>query len=384
MIMDCHAPILHLIATGFFGGPEKQILSHVRALRAAGIDGRIGSFEENGRPELLKLAEDAGIPTLFVPSGNPMVQYLALADTLGNEGIQALCTHGFKANVLGYFASRRACIPHLAFVRGWTAETPKVRLYEMLDRWVLRRTQHVACVSRPQAEYLLPRRRNLPAPWLVPNAVLAPPHATFTNDEDQDVQALNLPENTFIFGAIGRLSQEKGHADLVDALAILLRNEQEIFFHLVVLGEGRERAALETHAQALRVQDRIHFVGFRRNVLVWLKHMDCLVQPSHTEGTPNSVLEAMFAGTPVIATAVGGVPDLIEDNRSGLLVPSHAPQALAQAMLRLAQSATLREQLIQSAYQRAQEFSPEAQLERFLAVYQTVFQLQSHGTEVPV
>ncbi|HEX4020239.1 MAG TPA: glycosyltransferase [Acidobacteriaceae bacterium] len=380
--MDADAPILHLIASGFYGGPEKQILCHVRMLRASGIDGRIGSFEENGKPELLKFAERANIPTIYIPQAGPFGEYQTLVHELRRNNVAALCTHGFNANVLGYFACKRTGITHIAFVRGWTAETPKVRFYEMLDRWILRRTRHVVCVARPQAEFLMQHRIHLPAPHFVPNAALPPPHdASVTSSMDPHDEP-SLPPNAFVLGAIGRLSVEKGHADLLDAVALLTQTTPEISFHLLLLGEGREHAALKQRAIDADIHDRVHFLGFRRDVHAWLKRMDCLVQPSYTEGTPNSILEAMLAGTPIISTSVGGVPDLIEHGRSGLLVSPHAPAELAQAIRQLAISTSLRREISASATARLQAFSPEAHFQKMMAVYQEALDLRVVSSEV--
>lgn len=380
--MDADAPMLHLIASGFYGGPEKQILYHVRMLRAAGIDGRIGSFEENGKPELLKFAERANIPTIYIPQAGPFGEYQTLVRELRKHNIAVLCTHGFNANVLGYFACKRVGIAHIAFVRGWTAETQRVRFYEMLDRWVLRRTRHVVCVARPQAEFLAQHRTHLPAPHFVPNAALPPPHDALAASSKSHHDEPSLPPNAFVLGAIGRLSVEKGHADLLDAVALLTQSMPEISFHLLLLGEGREHAALKQRALNANIHDRVHFLGFRCDVHAWLKRMDCLVQPSYTEGTPNSILEAMLAGTPIIATSVGGVPDVIEHGQSGLLVSPHAPAELAQAIQQLAVSTILRKKISEHATVRLQEFSPEAHFQKMMAVYQEALDLQVVSSEV--
>jgi glycosyltransferase involved in cell wall biosynthesis len=371
--MDKNIQILHLIASAFYGGPEKQILTHVRQLRGYGINACICSFEENGQPELLKRAQYDKIPTYLVKKANLINQSIQLKTILRENNIQALCTHGFKANVIGYILSKIIPLTQLAFVRGWTAETIKVRFYEVLDRWVLTRIAHVICVARPQAQYLIRRRDGLNPPIILPNAALRPENDPINIQHTSDLPMNMLPNNAFILGSIGRLSSEKGHADLIDAMIWLTRNVPNNNFHCVILGDGRETGQLQKLASASGINHRVHFYGFRRDISSYMEHFGCLVQPSHTEGSPNSILEAMLAGVPIVATSVGGVPDIIEHGISGLLIPPHNPVALAQSILELSSSNLLCRRLSNGAILRSKEFSPEAHFHRMMKVYNTVF-----------
>ncbi|MGC9291341.1 MAG: glycosyltransferase [Acidobacteriaceae bacterium] len=371
--MDKNTKVLHLIASGFYGGPEKQILTHVRSLRESGINACICSFEENGQPELLKRAQYDGIPTYLVKKANIINQSIQLKTILHENNIQALCTHGFKANVIGYILSHIIPLAQLAFVRGWTAETTKVRFYEVLDRWVLTRIAHVVCVARPQAQYLKRRRDGLNPPIVLPNAALRPENDPINVQNTSDVLIDVIPNNAFILGSVGRLSIEKGHADLIEAMIWLNRNVPNNSFHCVILGDGRETSQLQKQASASGISHRVHFYGFRRDISPYMEHFNCLVQPSHTEGTPNSILEAMLVGVPIVATSVGGVPDIIEHGLSGLLIPPHNPVALAQSILQLASSGLLCRRLSNGAILRSKEFSPETHFHRMMEIYNTVF-----------
>jgi sugar transferase (PEP-CTERM/EpsH1 system associated) len=175
---------------------------------------------------------------------------------------------------------------------------------------------------------------------------------------------LGLPDDGPIIGAISRLDPVKGVDFLIRALA------QVNGATLVVVGDGPERAALEALAGDLGVADRIHWAGHRRDVPHLLPAFDLLAQPSLHEGLPNTVLEAMACGLPVVATAVGGTPEVIVDGLTGLLVPPRDADALAQAMVTLLSNADLRRTMGRAGRERvAQRFTAERMVEQTQRLY---------------
>jgi glycosyltransferase involved in cell wall biosynthesis len=134
-----------------------------------------------------------------------------------------------------------------------------------------------------------------------------------------------------VLASIGRLSLEKGHADLLDALAKVAASGHR--FSVVIAGDGPERRVLEERARALGIADLIHFLGYVDRPQLVLEETDLMVLPSHTEGLPNAALEALAMGVPVLATAVGGTPEVITDGETGRLVPARAPEALAREVV---------------------------------------------------
>lgn len=365
--------VLHLIASNFIGGPEKQILHHALDLRGSDYEMAVGSFRDLPRtPEILREAERIGLPTFCLSGGVRLRPIAELAAILRRGPADVLCTHGYKANVIGHFAAQAAGVPHVPIVRGWTAETWRVSLYERLERRILARSRWVGCVSARQAEELTRLRGDRPAPFVIRNAML-PPFAQAVKSWPVTRVGLRIPPLAFVFGAVGRLSAEKGHRFLIDAF----RKVSEAYSgprtpHLILLGAGREQAALEEQARGL--EKRVHFAGFRENPADWMRLFDCMVLPSLTEGTPNAVLEAMALQVPVIASSVGGVPDLIADERNGLLVPPGDAGALAAAMNRVLRAPQLCRRFMQGAADVSEEYSPTARREKFLAVYATVLE----------
>ncbi|HZC43222.1 MAG TPA: glycosyltransferase, partial [Acidobacteriaceae bacterium] len=167
--------VLHLIGSNLVGGPEKQILHHAQDMQDTDYQLSIGSFHDLKEwPEILAAAEERNIPTLCLPGGVRPDLVHRLAQMLQQRKGSLLCTHGFKANVVGYLASRRTGTAHIAFVRGFTAENRRIRFYEMLERQALKRADRVVCVSEKQAQQIAPTRGNRHAPIVVKNAMLLP------------------------------------------------------------------------------------------------------------------------------------------------------------------------------------------------------------------
>lgn len=179
----------------------------------------------------------------------------------------------------------------------------------------------------------------------------------------------NAPE-LFVFGTVGRLQAVKDQIGLLRAFALLLKSSSSERARLMIVGDGPLRADLEAIAKAEGISEQVWFVGERSDVANTMRAMNCFVLPSLAEGISNTVLEAMASGLPVIATRVGGNPELV-DVKSGKLVPPSMPQALAQAM-----ADYLREPEQAIAAGRAgrarieAEFSLDAMVEKYDALYQ--------------
>jgi glycosyltransferase involved in cell wall biosynthesis len=173
-----------------------------------------------------------------------------------------------------------------------------------------------------------------------------------------------------------RLEEQKGHRVLLDALAILRRRNRD--FVVALAGEGSLRPELERRAVELSLANRVHFVGQIEEVGPLLAAADACVLPSLWEGLPLGLLEAMARGCPVVASAVGGVPEAVEDGIEGRLVPAGEPEALASALDELANDPALAETLGGNAARRVrQSFTWERVVEAFEAVYDEVLGLAS-------
>jgi glycogen synthase len=177
---------------------------------------------------------------------------------------------------------------------------------------------------------------------------------------------------------VGRLAPQKGVSTLVAAAGLLKHPGAQV----LLVGDGPERKALEKEAKRIRVGDRFHFVGFvaHERLPAAMAHADLLVLPSIYEELGTVLLEAMQAALPIVASNIGGIPDVIEDGVNGLLVSPGEPEALARAIDRLLADRDLARRLSEGAQERAKDYDWEVLAERVLRVYQGV----STGRLAPV
>lgn len=328
--------LVHLTASSFFGGPERQMLGLAEALPAA-VRTTVVSFAEGGRSAaFLAEAESRGIPTVGLRHDFPKLPATIreLTGVLRAADADVLLCHGYKAALLGRVAARRVGIPAVAVSRGWTAEDRRVRLYEWLDRRHLPRMDHVVCVSDGQADKVRRWCRVRPDRLSVIRNAARLDVAAVASTEARAKLLGFVPANVSrVVVAAGRLSPEKGFGVLVEAAAAVSRADPGV--GVVLFGEGTLRPVLERRVRELDLTDRFVLPGFRDDLDELLPAADVAVLPSFTEGLPNVALEASAAGVPVVATAVGGTPEVVADGRTGYLVPPGDPAALAARVIEL-------------------------------------------------
>ena len=322
--------LVHLTASTFFGGPERQMLGLAKAMPET-VHTTFASFPEGGRSgAFLSEVRAAGFPAVALASDFPRVRATLreLTDLLRDTQCDVLLCHGYKADVLGRIAARRAGIPAVAVSRGWTGESRKVKLYEWLDRRHLRFLDHVVCVSEGQAAKVR-RWCGVREPRLSVIRNSARLAAFETRDPGARERLLAFfprPVSRIVLAA-GRLSPEKGFGVLVEAAAEVCRDDSAA--GVVVFGEGALRQELEARVAELGLTGRVVLPGFRSDLDSLIGAADVVVLPSFTEGLPNVALEASAAGVPVVATAVGGIPEVVQDGTTGFLVPPGQPAAIA-------------------------------------------------------
>ncbi|NLV15450.1 glycosyltransferase [Haloarcula argentinensis] len=189
-----------------------------------------------------------------------------------------------------------------------------------------------------------------------------------TTDSAELRSELDIPTDTTVVGTVGRLVERKGHFDLLDAWPTIVSEIPDA--HLVFVGDGPDREQLTERVNSLGCADSVHFLGTRQDVPALLGAMDLFVFPSHYEGLPGAVIEAMAAELPIVATPVDGTSDLLENYRTGLFVDVQAPDEIAWATIRLYQHQSLAEKLGTAAGQRAaSEFTTESMVDGFEQMY---------------
>ncbi|MEJ2636637.1 MAG: glycosyltransferase [Calditrichia bacterium] len=376
---------MHLIATNFYGGPEKQIVEHLKLLKKhLSYTGILGTFlEGNHHNEILGRAQEAGIKSYGIPMSGPM-DFRALFELIRivrREEIDLLCAHHYKSVVLGWLAARKTGIPVLNYSRGFTAENRKIAFYEWLERRFVRQMDGIISVSEGQKRRLESLGINHPNHWVVHNGVNLPQNGAAENVDLRQgfFRKFDIPEKGLVSVSVGRLSPEKGHKYLLEAIALTNFRENNTYY--LFCGDGPCRPALEAQAQRLDITDYCRFAGFRRDMTDIYRGIDFLVLPSLTEGLPNAVLEAFSFRKPVIATRVGGVPEVVTDGKSGFIVPKAEPPALAEAIEKMIGSQGLREEMGQFGKYRVKTcFSFEQQTRELCRIYNIY--LQKQKTEI--
>ncbi|MGH7560647.1 MAG: glycosyltransferase [Gemmatimonadales bacterium] len=245
--------------------------------------------------------------------------------------------------------------------------SPEPRLRAMAERWYSRHTDRIVAVSSPLSSYLQEFLRLPVAPMVIPNGINL---AKFNSGNDLERahlrSAWGLKAGDQLAVAVGRLAPVKNHATMLSALAEASSTAPGL--HLLLLGEGALEPELRRQAETLGVTGRVHFAGFRDDVAACLAAADFWVSASRTEGLPLALLEAMAAGLPIVATAVGGVPETL--GGAGVLVTSAGSAELARAMAALATDPARRRDLGRRSLERVQGYSLEAMVRRYRTVYE--------------
>ena len=369
--------VAHLIATNFYGGPEKQILTHALALNPKIARLTLISFDDGHPNELYELAQQKNVPAILLPACSPFDPRMIgkLTAVLKEKQVDVLCAHGYKANIIGRMGSWMCQIPLLAVSRGWTAENPRIRFYEMLDRLFLRMADHIVAVSAGQQAKLKKRAIGLNKTSMIHNAIDI--EATSTVECPENLRALlGIPTGAIIVASAGRLSPEKNQKIMIELASRLCSQHPDLYF--VIFGEGALREELSQAIGRAHLENRFFLPGFRRDVQSLMKQIDVFMLPSFTEGLPNVVLEAYAHSKPVVASAVGGTPEVVDHDHSGFLTEPQDIEAMHAALKALIENPALRQTMGSAGHRQiADKFGFPAQTEQYELLYKKLARRRS-------
>lgn len=326
--------ILELRDTDEIGGPGKTILESARAMDPDRFRVHVGVFRtsrEGVDTPFTVAAREFGLPVHAIYGHNQYDPRLILrtAGLIRRLGIDIVHAHEVKSDVIALLASGLHRVPLVTTLHGWIGNSPRQRALIAVDKRVVAAFDLVIAVSGLIAEEA--RDAGVPAHRvrLLSNAIVLDRYRRSAPSGDLGLM-IGRPLRGPVLTTIGRLSAEKGHADLIDALGLLAA--RGVHAETVIVGDGPERQALESQVDTLGLKEWVHFTGYLDRPQTVLNESSLLVLPSHTEGMPNVALEALAMGVPVLATRVGGTPEVIIDGDTGRLVPPRDPGSMAAAI----------------------------------------------------
>ncbi len=325
--------VLHLIASPKIGGAEKLLLTVADNIDAERFDVSIAVFIDSRKKHNAFFDEAKGCKVRLYPVDikgpydvRQLIQIYRIIATFKPDVIH---THGYKTNILGFLMARCFMIPIIATVHGWLHSTRRTtQLYNRVNLFLLRRFDQVIAVSCQIETVLLQLNVSTSRLITLRNVPAAPKR--FEINTAALVERFSLDPKARYVGFVGRLEPVKGGEFLISAAVKVLERYPNVQF--LIAGEGSELSRLEAMVAEVGLSRRVRFLGFLARPGDIFQLLDLYVLPSLDEGIPLSLLEAMAAEVPVVASSVGGVPEVIEDGINGLLVPPGETELLAEAI----------------------------------------------------
>jgi glycosyltransferase involved in cell wall biosynthesis len=341
--------ITRIVARLNVGGPAVHIINLMAGLDPDRFENRLIA----GRPgpdegDMGYLATQKGIEPLIIPELGRELSLLGdlrttleLARILRRDQPHIVETHTAKAGAVGRLAARLAGVPLIIHVfHGHVFHSYfgslKTQIFINVERALARITDRIITISPAQRRDIVDVYRIAPPDraLTVPLGLdLGPFRAARQTCHGRFRARLGVPTETLLVGFVGRLTTVKNPSLFVEAAGRVVQQLPQARF--VFVGDGELRRALEEQAEALGLAGRIFFPGWQVDMPAVYADLDLLALTSLNEGTPVTVIEALATGTPVAATAVGGVPDVLEDQETGVLVPSGDAETMARAILKL-------------------------------------------------
>lgn len=362
--------VLIIIAAAAIGGPGKGIFQFLESAPQDEFDyllcnfylrnkviGQFVTEARRKRQNMILLKQRFTIDPLML---------LQAREVVLKNNINIVQTHGYKPGVIGLFISKLYRIPWIGFAHGYIEISKRLRFYSKLDKLILRYADRVVAVSNSMKDLLKEAGVKEDKIKIIYNAIdQADARPTANAESIRDCYGI---KNTHkVIGVVGRLSQEKGQIVFLKAFRKAVNILPEV--KALIVGDGPDRKILEKYCRDNGLEDKVIFTGYQENVANLYQIFDIMVLPSFTEGLPNAVLEAMLFGVPVIATSVGGVPEIINDS-NGILVPPNNYDAIADRMIEFLKNDELRESIglkgRESLYPR---FSPSYRASQIMDVY---------------
>ena len=365
--------VAHLLHTVAYGGPETILINWIRAQNRDDFEVHLLCFADpNGteRP-FVEAAKRAGLELHFLPwnrlkpvfrSARELSAYLR-----GNE-IDILHCYNTYAELVGVIAKRSTGVKLITTKWMWGKLDWKRAILQRLERRMMRSFDRVTAQSEFAARLTAQNSIGAQNVDVLISGLDQPLHRYTASQRIAARAELGASTETFVLLHLARFYPEKAHDVLIRSFKIIV--EQEPHAMLWLTGVGPLRESIEELVRELNLEQSVRFLGFRSDLDRLLPLVDAQIHSSNIEGIPLALCSGLLSGLPVVATAVGGVPEIVEDGVSGLLAPPNDPEALAQAAIRVIRDGALRQRLGARAQSFMQKnYSLQAAVHRLETLY---------------
>lgn len=372
--------VMHFRTSQGLFGAERVILGLLKSADSADFDVGItllageDGLNRNFRDEIQK--GKYNLTEFHLKHRLDLTGIKGLRDFVRDQQLDVVHCHDFKSNFYGLAATLNTRVKRITSFHGSTRDSLLLRIYLAFDEYFTIRFFHrIIVVSEHLKDELKARLINPKRTALVPNGI----DSAFFEADPKDFSRppeLGLPPDAWTLGIVGRLLPDKGHEHLFEALA-LLKDEFPALYVLVV-GDGPRAQALKMLRDRMQLGHRIIFAGIRRDMKKIYQALTLFVMPSFREGLPMALLEAMLAGVPVIASGVGGIPNLLGGGERGRLVKVADPEGLSNEIRNLLLNPNEAKSMAKKASEFvANEYSSSAMARRTEDLYREILQTQS-------
>lgn len=355
--------IIRIITRLNIGGPSIHTILLNEGLNDGEFDSRLIAGKcDKDEGNMAYLADEKGIDLIVIPQlkreidvRNDLIAFIRIFNLIRKEKPHIVHTHMAKAGVLGRLAATLLCVPvkvhtfHGHVFHSYFGAV-KTKTFLFIERIIAKFTDQIIVVSVKIKDEICERFKLTEKEKIsVIGLGLDLKHFENRNKNGNGFKKkLGINKDALLVGIIGRLTAVKNHRLFLDAVGLLKEEVPDLNAKFLIIGDGELREELENYATALNIKDWIRFVGWQKDMPAAYADLDIVTLTSFNEGTPLALIEAAASQKAVIATSVGGVPDLIENEKTGLLINSNDPLQLKEAILTLLRDEQLRKKLGQA------------------------------------
>jgi glycosyltransferase involved in cell wall biosynthesis len=375
--------VLALIDTYQVSGPTRglfQIVEGVQDTKFRIVPAMFLRGEQKRSPAIQE-AERRGFPIGLLHQRSRFDRFLIAQAVrlIRDHNISIIQSHSYKPAFIAWRLKELTGLPWVAFSHGYTNGNASLIAFNALDRWLMRKADRIIVVSHALRNLLSKSGVSADRMHVVHNCIDPGEHALDASKLEFRNKILAAP-NELLVGVIGRFSKEKGHSVFMRAFQQVVRAVPEA--KGVLIGDGPESLRIRMQAKSLGLEDRIIFAGYHQNISTVYAALDLVVIPSLSEGLPNVLLESLLHRRAVVATAVGGIPEIADPSWSKWLVPSGDPIALSRAIVEALRSPLVRHECgVKGEQYVRNNFPPSKRVRQVLDVYRSLDGKQEHALQ---